>query len=198
MKWRESLDPYFLFFNFWWCFNAPTIIQNQYFCTKEINQISFQFFSNGAFTNLYNKHKYHVQLKTKFSPSLVSLSFAKHVGCLSLFLNMAISTNHATSLTKTCLPSFTALKVPSKPKKIHLGRPEFKRPSISCNVTEQISTVCNINGRENDFTTLQRPDSVGRFGQFGGKYVPETLLPALTELEQAFHSLADDEDFQVR
>ncbi|KAJ1407922.1 Tryptophan synthase beta subunit-like PLP-dependent enzyme [Sesbania bispinosa] len=42
----------------------------------------------------------------------------------------------------------------------------------------------------------QRPDSFGRFGQFGGKYVPETLMHALTELEAAFHSLASDEDFQ--
>ncbi|XP_057736762.1 tryptophan synthase beta chain 2, chloroplastic [Arachis stenosperma] len=42
----------------------------------------------------------------------------------------------------------------------------------------------------------QRPDSSGRFGRFGGKYVPETLMFALTELEAAFHSLASDEDFQ--
>lgn len=43
----------------------------------------------------------------------------------------------------------------------------------------------------------QRPDSFGRFGRFGGKYVPETLIHALTQLEAAFHSLASDEDFQV-
>ncbi|GAU20498.1 hypothetical protein TSUD_130560, partial [Trifolium subterraneum] len=42
----------------------------------------------------------------------------------------------------------------------------------------------------------QRPDSFGRFGRFGGKYVPETLIHALTELEAAFHSLASDQDFQ--
>jgi len=43
----------------------------------------------------------------------------------------------------------------------------------------------------------QRPDSRGRFGRFGGKYVPETLMFALTELESAFHSVASDEHFQV-
>ncbi|HAZ43056.1 MAG TPA: tryptophan synthase subunit beta, partial [Cyanobacteria bacterium UBA11371] len=32
----------------------------------------------------------------------------------------------------------------------------------------------------------QRPDALGRFGRFGGKYVPETLMPALSELEAAF------------
>lgn len=42
-----------------------------------------------------------------------------------------------------------------------------------------------------------RPDAFGRFGKFGGKYVPETLMHALTELEAAFKSLADDVEFQV-
>ncbi len=31
--------------------------------------------------------------------------------------------------------------------------------------------------------TLERPDSRGRFGAFGGRYAPETLMPALIELE---------------
>ena len=30
-----------------------------------------------------------------------------------------------------------------------------------------------------------RPGAHGRFGRFGGQYVPETLMPALAELEQA-------------
>lgn len=44
---------------------------------------------------------------------------------------------------------------------------------------------------------LARPDSFGRFGKYGGKYVPETLMHALTELEAAFDALAHDDDFQV-
>ena len=32
----------------------------------------------------------------------------------------------------------------------------------------------------------QRPDTLGRFGRFGGKYVPETLMPALSQLEAAY------------
>ncbi|KAH0453646.1 hypothetical protein IEQ34_017970 [Dendrobium chrysotoxum] len=45
--------------------------------------------------------------------------------------------------------------------------------------------------------SAQRPDSFGRFGRFGGKYVPETLMHALTELESAFRSLSKDQEFQV-
>jgi tryptophan synthase beta chain len=45
-------------------------------------------------------------------------------------------------------------------------------------------------------TSAQRPDSLGRFGKFGGKYVPETLMPALFELEAAFHQYSKAADFQ--
>lgn len=35
----------------------------------------------------------------------------------------------------------------------------------------------------------------GYFGEFGGRYVPEILLPALTELETMFNGLRDDPSF---
>lgn len=41
-----------------------------------------------------------------------------------------------------------------------------------------------------------RPDALGRFGQFGGQYVPETLMPALAELEEAFAQYANEPAFQ--
>jgi tryptophan synthase beta chain len=41
-----------------------------------------------------------------------------------------------------------------------------------------------------------RPDSLGRFGKFGGKYVPETLMPALSELEAAYEQYRNDPGFQ--
>lgn len=42
----------------------------------------------------------------------------------------------------------------------------------------------------------QYPDKLGRFGPYGGKYVPETLMPALSELETALNRYQDDPDFQ--
>ncbi len=42
-----------------------------------------------------------------------------------------------------------------------------------------------------------QPDSRGRFGDFGGRYVPETLLPALDELEQAYLAARQDQQFQT-
>ena len=41
----------------------------------------------------------------------------------------------------------------------------------------------------------QYPDAFGRFGRYGGKYVPETLMPALSELETAYSRYKDDPDF---
>jgi len=41
----------------------------------------------------------------------------------------------------------------------------------------------------------QVPDAHGRFGPFGGKYVPETLMNALIELEEAYHRYKDDPEF---
>ncbi|MCL6500223.1 MAG: pyridoxal-phosphate dependent enzyme, partial [Firmicutes bacterium] len=44
-------------------------------------------------------------------------------------------------------------------------------------------------------TTL--PDARGRFGPFGGRYVPETLVPALEELGEAYTRFSRDPDFQA-
>ena len=40
------------------------------------------------------------------------------------------------------------------------------------------------------------PDSHGYFGQYGGKFVPETLMSALDELEQAYLKAQGDAEFQ--
>lgn len=71
---------------------------------------------------------------------------------------------------------------------------------ISCSVTRDTSSVLPLQDQtkvENGSVLPLRPDSFGRFGKYGGKYVPETLMHALTELEASFYSLAADEDFQV-
>jgi tryptophan synthase beta chain len=45
-------------------------------------------------------------------------------------------------------------------------------------------------------TTL--PDARGYFGEFGGRFVPETLMPALDELMAAYESARADSAFQAR
>lgn len=42
-----------------------------------------------------------------------------------------------------------------------------------------------------------QPDRFGRFGSFGGRYVPEVLLPAVTELESEYLSARNDDGFQA-
>ncbi|MBL7242196.1 tryptophan synthase subunit beta [Bacillus altitudinis] len=40
------------------------------------------------------------------------------------------------------------------------------------------------------------PNEIGRYGEFGGKFVPETLMQPLEEIEQAFRELKEDPAFQ--
>ena len=43
----------------------------------------------------------------------------------------------------------------------------------------------------------QGPDARGRFGQFGGRYVAETLMPLLLEVEQAYEAAKKDAAFMA-
>ena len=43
-----------------------------------------------------------------------------------------------------------------------------------------------------------QPDERGHFGEFGGQYIPETLMPAVRELEAAYREAAGDPDFARR
>ena len=47
-----------------------------------------------------------------------------------------------------------------------------------------------------DLEINSRPSAFGRFGRFGGQYVPETLIPALGELEQAAKEAWQDQKFK--
>jgi tryptophan synthase beta chain len=42
---------------------------------------------------------------------------------------------------------------------------------------------------------LIRPDDAGRFGDYGGRFAPETLMPALAELEREFEAAWNDQAF---
>ena len=41
------------------------------------------------------------------------------------------------------------------------------------------------------------PDAAGRFGRFGGRFVPETLMPALEELDAAFRAARADPAYRA-
>ncbi|CAO2835948.1 unnamed protein product [Amaranthus hypochondriacus] len=105
---------------------------------------------------------------------------------------MALANSTATLSTPLSKPyqpltplfnSSSSLNLPSK-------SPKFS--SIFC-----VMAPDTVSAQENkDLGVLQRPDSFGRFGKFGGKYVPETLMYALSELESAFRKFSNDSDFQ--
>ena len=49
--------------------------------------------------------------------------------------------------------------------------------------------------RPNSFK--EGPDATGHFGIFGGRYVAETLMPLILEVERAYDAAIDDEAFQA-
>ncbi len=53
----------------------------------------------------------------------------------------------------------------------------------------------NAPARPNDYTAY--PDASGRFGDYGGRYVPETLMPLVHELEAAYRAAQADPAFQA-
>ncbi|GER67162.1 tryptophan synthase beta chain [Weizmannia acidilactici] len=44
----------------------------------------------------------------------------------------------------------------------------------------------------------KQPDKTGHFGTFGGRFVPETLMPAVHELEKAYHEAIKDPAFHQK
>lgn len=95
-------------------------------------------------------------------------------------------------LPKPYRPSSAAALFFQKPTKFNQFS-SSKAASISCVLTKEAM----VTKEDLEPVVLQRPDSFGRFGKFGGKYVPETLMYALSELEDAFKSLSTDREFQV-
>jgi tryptophan synthase beta chain len=53
----------------------------------------------------------------------------------------------------------------------------------------------NVSTRPNDYSAY--PDAAGRFGEYGGRYVPETLMPLVHELEAAYRAVQADSAFQA-
>src|SRR6478672_4113821 len=45
---------------------------------------------------------------------------------------------------------------------------------------------------------MAEPSADGRFGEFGGRFVPETLVPACQELEAAFREAWADDRFRAQ
>ncbi len=50
----------------------------------------------------------------------------------------------------------------------------------------------------NDQVLSSWPDDTGRFGNFGGSFVPETLMPALQQLDDEYEKATTDEQFLTK
>src|SRR5512143_2563102 len=71
---------------------------------------------------------------------------------------------------------------------IHCGRRNGRRKKEDIRMNPSHASLKEAHGR--------RPDAAGHFGPFGGRYVAETLMPAVIELEEAYRRIASDPAFQ--
>ncbi len=55
----------------------------------------------------------------------------------------------------------------------------------------------NKNNRTEGENMLTLPNERGRFGMFGGKFVPETLMRPLADIEQQLHEALADPSFHA-
>jgi tryptophan synthase beta chain len=62
----------------------------------------------------------------------------------------------------------------------------------------QASTTAPDLDRSREAGGWNGPDALGRFGAFGGRFVPETLMDALNQLTVAYEEAKADEEFQRR
>ena len=53
----------------------------------------------------------------------------------------------------------------------------------------------SLEDQNNKYDSFERPSKSGRYGKYGGQYVPETLMPALFELEKASKDAWNDKKF---
>jgi tryptophan synthase beta chain len=62
----------------------------------------------------------------------------------------------------------------------------------------QVTTVAKAEAKAKAKTGKKSPPAAGRFGLYGGRYVPETLMAALQELEREYERARRDPKFQKR
>ncbi|MDO8673506.1 MAG: tryptophan synthase subunit beta [Dehalococcoidia bacterium] len=65
-----------------------------------------------------------------------------------------------------------------------MSKPGQERGTKPSTVTEEFASATRL------------PDAGGHYGSFGGKFVPETLMPALAELEGMYRQVVADAGFQ--
>ena len=90
---------------------------------------------------------------------------------------------------------------PTRPRTIEMRRGDYATEdgAIEAAHTQPIpsSVPRGAHGRMDRMQPLMaEPSTDGRFGEFGGRFVPETLVPACLELEDAFRTAWSDPEFR--
>lgn len=61
---------------------------------------------------------------------------------------------------------------------------------------KMLTVIQQVKENYNMYNIQTEADELGFFGEYGGQYVPETLMPAIIELKQAYNKAKQDQSFQ--
>lgn len=74
---------------------------------------------------------------------------------------------------------------------------KVKIPQLTTTYTPLPATIPLIENPNEIIVETEDSTSTGKFGRFGGKFVPETLVVCMNQLEAEFKNALRDEVFQV-
>ena len=77
------------------------------------------------------------------------------------------------------------------------GLPPSPSPSALSLERQRTGIIVSMSRAKTNPATSQVPDEAGRFGEFGGRYVPETLTMALDQLAAEYDKACADRSFQA-
>lgn len=111
---------------------------------------------------------------------------------------LATSSPSSLVVLATAQPSWSSPRRSAKAARQNAMRPSSVAAASNSSAAVSAAAAAAPTTTKPHSASTPRPDAAGRFGAFGGKYVPETLIAALTELEEEYTKAQADPAFKVR
>lgn len=153
----------------------------------------------------------HSPIAHEANPTMTALAASPAFGALTS--SSASSSSPTVALKNDTSSSFAkmnALHSSIYGANSHILTREAQNPSVAATACSRTSIrqcqvhctlAADVHTRDQDDVRVlkghERPDSFGRYGIYGGKYVPETLMAALSNLEEGYRATIKDPEFQV-
>src|SRR5439155_23181172 len=99
----------------------------------------------------------------------------------------------------TCRPASRTSPAARTPARFETSFATQKRPRLFATAATRTSVRSTGKRTSTDMSApvMGEPSPEGRFGRFGGRFIPETLVPACADLERAFRAAWGDAGYRA-